>query len=107
MPRGSRNPVIVQRETEAAHRALRKLRAKSSIMAPISFERPVPQMQELAQETSGPIIALRCPALLIRHSVSDLPPASGKAASSKPASRIPCMAGAFWSAADALSVGRR
>ena len=37
MPRGSRNPVIVQRETEAAHRALRKLRATSSIMAPISF----------------------------------------------------------------------
>jgi hypothetical protein len=37
MPRGSRNPVIVQRETEAAHRVLRKLRAKSSIMAPISF----------------------------------------------------------------------
>ena len=80
MPRGSRNPVTVRRETEAAHRALRKLRAKSSIMAPISFERPVPQMQELAQETSGPIIAVRCPALPIRHSVSDLSPASGKAA---------------------------
>jgi hypothetical protein len=40
----------------------------------------VPQMQELAQETSGPIIAVRCPALPIRHSVSDLPPTSGKAA---------------------------
>ena len=37
MPRGSRNPVIVQRETEAARRAPRKLRATSSIMAPISF----------------------------------------------------------------------
>ena len=37
-------------------------------------------MQELAQETSGPIIALRCPALPIRHSVLDLPPTSGKAA---------------------------
>jgi hypothetical protein len=40
----------------------------------------VRQMQELAQETSGPIIAVRCPALPIRHSVSDLPPTSGKAA---------------------------
>jgi hypothetical protein len=37
MPRGLRNPVIVQRETAPAHRALRKLRAKSSLMAPISF----------------------------------------------------------------------
>ena len=40
----------------------------------------MPQMQELAQEKSGPIIAVRCPALPIRHSVSDLPPTSGKAA---------------------------
>jgi hypothetical protein len=37
MPRGSRNRVIVQREIEPAHRALRKLRATSSVMAPISF----------------------------------------------------------------------
>jgi hypothetical protein len=37
MPRGSRNPVIAQRETAPAHRALRKLRATSSVMAPISF----------------------------------------------------------------------
>jgi hypothetical protein len=37
MPRGSRYPVIVQREIEPAHRALRKLRATSCVMAPIGF----------------------------------------------------------------------
>jgi hypothetical protein len=37
MPQRSLNRVIVQRETEPAHRALQKLRATSSLMAPISF----------------------------------------------------------------------
>ena len=37
MPHRSLNRVIVQRETEPTHRALQKLRATSSLMAPSTF----------------------------------------------------------------------
>ena len=45
MPRGSRNPVTVRRETEAAHRALRKLReadfqACGDMLPPLSAKHP-------------------------------------------------------------------
>ena len=49
MPHGLRNPVIVQHETEPAHRSLRKPRATSSVMAPSLLKQVVHHSFGLAQ----------------------------------------------------------